>query len=112
MEEQNHKEYYRHRHGWQWVAGILIVLAAFGIGFMCGRFSALFGAYGYGYGYGYPMMGPWMRGGYAYPYPYDGYGSAAPQAFPPDATSTPAPYDYPMYGMMDGYYYPQTTSTQ
>jgi hypothetical protein len=107
MEEHNHHEHYPHYHAWKWVVGILIVLAAFGAGFVCGRFSAFFG----GYGYGYPMGPGMMYGAYGYPY---GYSPAQSQAGPENATTTPAPYYYyPMGGMMGGYYYPQqATSTR
>src|SRR5690348_15400767 len=97
MEDNNHNHYHQN-HAGKWVVGILIVLAAFGIGFACGRFSAFFG----GYGYGYPMMGPWMMYG-GYGYPYGGY--AVPQNVPLNGTTTPTPYYYPMYRMMGGYYY-------
>lgn len=101
MEEHNHKDHEQYR-AWKWIVGILILLAVFGVGFACGRFSAFFG--GYGYGYGYPMMGPWMMYG-GYGYPYGGYAVPQSQTVPPNATS--APYYYPMYRMMGGYYYPQ-----
>lgn len=98
---------YTRSSAWKWIMGVLIVCGAFVAGFACGRFSAFFGEYGYGY----PMMGPWMMyGGYGYPY---GYAAPQPQAAPPDATTTPAPYYYPMWRMMGGYYYPpQATSTR
>ncbi len=104
MEENNHNHYHHH-YSWKWAMGIIIVLAALGIGFMFGRFSLMFG----GYDYGYPM-GPWMMyGGYGYP---AGYAIPQTQAVPSNGTTTPAPYYYPMYRMMGGYYYPQATSTQ
>jgi hypothetical protein len=113
MEENVRREHRSHYQAWKWIIGILIVLAAFCIGFACGRFSAFFGDWGYGYGY--PMMGPWMMHG-GYGYPYGGYGAPRQdQAVPPPgvaATTTPAPYYYPMWRMMGGYYYPQATSTQ
>lgn len=107
MDEHDHQNHHDHGHShyyvWRWAVALLVVLAAFGAGFMCGRFSAFFG--GFGYGYGYPM-GPWMM--------YGGYGYAAPQtqAVPANGTTTPAPYYYPMSRMMGGYYYPQATGTQ
>ncbi len=115
MEENNHREHaYPRVRAWRVIVGILIVLAAFSAGFMCGRISGFFGDYGYGYGY---RMGPWMMyGGYGYPYGgYAGYGGyAAPesQAVPSNATATPVPYYYPMWRMMGGYYYPAATGTQ
>src|SRR5690348_1707279 len=101
MEETNHQRHYLRYHAWKLIVGILIVLAVFGIGFACGRFSAFFGGYGY--------MGPWMMyGGYGYP-PY-GYAVPQSEGVPPSATTTPAPYYYPMWRMMGGYYYlPQAT---
>ncbi len=115
MEENNHHEHHPNRHAWRWIAGFIIIIAAFGIGFACGRFSAFFDGYGFGYRLGYPM-GPWMM--YSdYGYPYGQY-YAAPQTetVPPGAasggaTTTPSPYYYPMWRMMGGYYYPQATST-
>ena len=105
MEENDHNHHH-HNHAWKWALGVVIVFAAFWVGFTCGRFSAFFEGYGYGYG---PMMGPWMMHG-GYGYPYDGY--AVPQGVPPNATATPGQYYYPMYRMMGGYYSPQATSTQ
>ena len=107
----NHHDHHDHGHphhyAWRWAVAIIIVFAAFGVGFMCGRFSALFG----GYGYGYPM-GPWMMyGGYGYGYPA-GYAVPQTQAVPANGTTTPDQYYYPMYRMMGGYYYPQATGTQ
>ncbi|MDE2019471.1 MAG: hypothetical protein KGJ13_03930 [Patescibacteria group bacterium] len=111
MEENKKEHTYR---AWKWILAVCVVLAAFGAGFFCGRFSAFFGIGRYG-SYGY-FMGPWMMsGGYGYP---SGYGAPQPQTVPPpNATATPAPYyyNYGPGGMMRymwNYYYPQATSTQ
>lgn len=93
----HHEGHDAHFHAWMWVLIALIALAAFGMGFMCGKFSAFFGDYGYGY----QAMGPWMMNGY--------YRADAPAK--PAATAT-APYYYPMWGMMGGYDYPQATGTR